>query len=166
MPTSTPTPTPVFSFQEVDFLDIGNATTPNILPLQYVTQLDESPQAKTAERSYVPNKNATVLTTGYQTQFPFSTDEYTDDDVTAFIRDIAEEQKLGVQCPYYKVRLYEPVEGETNTYYARKFTVGFAIDSVTREAGGIKTISGNMNAIGDVVIGTFNTQTKTFTPNA
>lgn len=153
---------PVFSYREADYLDIGTATTPNVLPLLVVTQLDESPQAKTTERSYVPSKNATVLTTGYQTQFPFNTDEYEDDEVTAFIRDIAEEQKLGVQCPYYKVRLYEPVEDAENTFYARKFIVGFAIDSVTREAGGIKTISGNMNSIGDVVIGTFNTKTKEF----
>lgn len=204
--------TPVFSYREADFLDIGTAATPNVLPLLVVTQLDESPQAKTTERAYVPAKNATVLTTGYQTQFPFNTDEYEDDEVTAFIRDIAEEQKLGVQCPYYKVRLHQPIEvyavtasapadwatkykdyytvsggvysnvtgaeapqwaastyyektSQENTYYARKFTVGFAIDSVTREAGGIKTISGNMNAIGDVVIGTFNTTDKAFTPN-
>lgn len=156
--------TPVFSYMEADYLDIGTESTPNILPLQFFTQMDESPQAKTSDKAYVFDKNTTVLTTAYQTQFPFATDEYTDDEVSAFIRDIAEEQKLGTVCPYYKVRMYEPETGE-NTFYARKFLVGFAIDSVNRGAGGIKAITGNLNAIGDVVIGTFNTETKTFTPN-
>lgn len=158
-------PSPVFSYQEADYLDVGTSGTPNIQPLQFITQFDESPQAATNERSYVPNKNTTTLTTGYSTQFPFNTDEYTEDEVSKFLRDIAEEQKLGVQAHLYKVRLYEPDAEQENVFYARKFLVGFAIDSVTREAGGIKTISGNMNTIGDVVIGTFNTTTKAFTPN-
>ena len=101
--------TPVFSYREADFLDIGTATTPKVLPLLVVTQLDESPQAKTTERAYVPAKNATVLTTGYQTQFPFNTDEYEDDEVTAFILlSIVSNVSIGGMPP--KTSPYKPTK--------------------------------------------------------
>lgn len=157
--------TPVYSYMEADYLDLGNETTPNYQLMEFFTTHNESPNAQTTDKTYVPHKNATVITTGYQTQFPINFDEYENDEVSAFIRDIAEEQKLGVTCNYCKVRLHQPVEASENTYYARKFVVGFAIDSITREGGAIKTIEGNLNAQGDVVIGTFNTTTKTFTAN-
>ena len=149
--------------EEYYFIDIGTTTTPNVLLFEYATQLDESPAAVTNERSYVSNKSATVLTTGYQTSFPFNIDVYTPDAVSDFIRSVGEEQKIGVTCPFYIVRLHQK-ESE-NVYYARMFTVGIAVDSITHEAGANIQVSGNLNAIGDVVIGTFNTTTKAFTPN-
>lgn len=153
---------PVYAYMEADYLDIGSGDEPNIQFMEFFTTHNESPNAQTTERQYVPHKNTTTLTTGYQTQFPINMDEYKNDAVGAFIRDVAEEQKLGVSCDYYKVRLHQPVEGIENTYYCRKFVVGFAIDSISREGGAIKSIEGNMNSMGDVVIGKFNTATKAF----
>lgn len=155
--------TPVYAYMEADYLDIGTSGTPDIRFMEFFTTHNENPNAQTTERQYVPHKNTTMLTTGYKTQFPINMDEYKNDAVCAFIRDIAEEQKLGVSCDYYKVRLHQPAGGQENTYYCRKFRVNFAIDSIAREGGAIKAVEGNMNAIGDVVIGTFNTETKKFT---
>lgn len=154
---------PVNPHMEADYLDIGTETAPQVEYMRFFTVHDESPKAHTTEKQYVPDMNTTTLTTGYQTSFPIRLDEYKNDTVGEFIRDVAEEQKLGVACPYYKVRLHQPIEGQANCYYARKFMVGFAIDTIHREGGGIKSIEGNMNAIGDMKVGTFNTKTREFT---
>lgn len=53
---------------------------------------------------------------------------------------------------------YEKV---TNGYEARKFTVSAEISSISGENK--MSLSGNLNAVGDPILGTFNTQTKTFT---
>lgn len=158
-------PDPTFSYREPIYLDVGTEDTPDIQLFKYATQLDESPSAKTSDRAYVFDKSTTVLNTGFQTSFPFAIDEYVDNPVCEFIRAIGEEQKLGTMCPLYVVRLNKPAT-EPNTFYARKFIVGPAVASITRVAGEIKSISGNLNTIGDVVIGTFNTTTKAFTENA
>ena len=68
-------------------------------------------------------------------------------------------EKLGVEADYFRVRLYQPIPEKQNTYYARKFRVGFEISGIE-----IMSIDGNMNAIGDAVVGEFNISTKTFTP--
>ena len=154
---------PVYAHMEADYLDIGTAAEPRVEFMRFFTAHNESPKAQTTGKQYVADKTTTTLTVGYQTSFPFEMDEYKNDPVCEFIRDIAEEQKLGVACPYYKVRMHQPVGEVPNTFYCRKFTVGFAIESIVRESGDIKSIEGMMNAQGDVEVGTFNTETKTFT---
>lgn len=126
--------------------------------------IDENPNAQTTQKHYTADKSATTLTTGYQTQFPITADLYKDNKVVEFIRDIGEEQKLGVEADYFRVRLYQPIPEKQNTYYARKFRVGFEISGITGAGGEIMSIDGNMNAIGDAVVGEFNISTKTFTP--
>ena len=71
---------------------------------------------------------------------------------------------MGVEADYFRVRLYQPIPEKQNTYYARKFRVGFEISGITGAGGEIMSIDGNMNAIGDAVVGEFNISTKTFTP--
>ncbi len=154
---------PVGAHMEADYLDIGSEEAPRVEFMHYFTLHNESPKARTTEHQYVPDMNTTVLTTSYQTSFPIKLDEYKNDAVSEFIRDVAEEQRLGVACPYYKVRLHQPVDGQENCFYARRFVVGFAIESISREGGGIKAIEGSLNAIGDVRVGSFNTVTRVFT---
>lgn len=157
---------PVYAYMEADYLDIGTAEAPRVELMQFFTTHNESPKAQTTGKQYVADKTVTTLTTGYETSFPIVLDEFKDDPVGAFIRDVAEEQKLGVACPYYKVRLHQKAAEGSNKFYCRKFTVGFAIENILREGGAIKSIEGSMNALGDVEIGVFDTQSKTFTPAA
>ena len=146
-----------------DYLDIGAAGSADFRLMSVFETIDENPNAQTTQKHYTADKSATTLTTGYQTQFPITADLYKDNEVVEFIRDIGEEQKLGVEADYIRVRLYEPIEEKENTYYARKFRVGFEVSSIAGAGGEIVSIDGNMNAIGDAVIGEFNTETKTFT---
>ena len=113
--------------------------------------IDENPNAQVVEKHYTSDKAATKLTSGYAPQFPITGDQYLDNDVSEFIRDIAEEQQIGV---------------ETDFIRARKFRVSVEVSSITGAGGEIISQEGNLNQIGDVVIGEFNTQTKTFTAAA
>lgn len=54
--------------------------------------------------------------------------------------------------------------GKAEYLLRRKFRVGFEISGITGAGGEIMSIDGNMNAIGDAVVGEFNISTKTFTP--
>ncbi len=154
---------PVYRKWIADYLDVGTEEAPDVRVMNVFETVDEEPTAQEEQKHYTSDASATTFTTGYQTRFPIKGDVYTDNKVAEFIRDIGEEQKLGVQANYYRVRLYQPIEGKENTYYARKFRVGFAISSIGGEGGKIVGIEGNMNAIGDAVIGEFNIATKTFT---
>ena len=146
-----------------DYLDIGDSGSADFHLMSVFETIDENPNAQTTQKHYTADKSATTLTTGYQTQFPITADLYKDNEVVEFIRDIGEEQKLGVEADYIRVRLYEPIAEKENTYYARKFRVGFEVSSIAGAGGEIVSIDGNMNAIGDAVIGEFNTETKAFT---
>ena len=128
--------------------------------------IDENPNAQVVEKHYTSDKAATKLTSGYVPQFPITGDQYLDNDVSEFIRDIAEEQQIGVETDFIRVRLYQPIASKENTFYARKFRVSVEVSSITGAGGEIISQEGNLNQIGDVVIGEFNTQTKTFTEAA
>ncbi len=154
---------PVFRYQVADYLDIGTAEAPDIRVMSVFETIDESPNAQTTEKHYTGNKSSTNITTGYQHQFPITAALYKDNGVVEFIRDIAEEEKLGVETDYYRVRLYQPITGKDNTYYARKFRVGFEVSGITGAGGEVISIEGNMNSQTDVVIGEFNTVTREFT---
>lgn len=154
---------PVFRKWIADYLDVGTEEAPDIRVMNVFETIDEEPTAQEEQKHYTSDASATTFTVGYQTKFPIKGDLYKDNKVAEFIRDIGEEQKLGVQADYYRVRLYQPIEGKENTCYARKFRVGFAINTIGGEGGKISGIEGNMNALGDAVIGEFDTTTKTFT---
>lgn len=156
--------TPIFRHEVADYLDVGTADTPDIQVMRTFESIDENPNAQTTTKHYTANKSATVITTGYQTQFPITADMYQNDPVMKYLRDIGEEQKLGVQTDYIRVRLYEPVGEEANTFYARRFRVEVEISSISGGGGEQISISGNLNSQRDVEIGTFNTETRTFTP--
>lgn len=85
-----------------DYLDIGNSEKPDIRVMSVFETIDENPNAQTTQKHYTADKSATTLTTGYQTQFPITADLYKDNKVVEFIRDIGEEQKLGVEADYRK----------------------------------------------------------------
>ncbi len=155
---------PVFRYEIADYLDIGTASAPDIRVMSVFETIDENPNAQTMEKHYTNNKSATTFTTGYKPQFPITGDLYKDNEVIKFLRDIGEEQKIGVTADYYRVRLYEPIDGKANTFYARKFRVGFEVSAISGAGGEIVGVEGNMNTIGDLVIGEFNTVTRKFTP--
>ena len=84
------------------------------------------------------------------------------EDVIKEIIDIGKYQKTGADCEreYLIVDLDEQDDDE---YKARKINVAILVDSFGDEDGEV-TVEGTLKGRGDVVPGTFDTQTKTFTP--
>lgn len=154
---------PVFSHELADYIDVGAAGVPDIVCIRVAEELSESPNMQTVTKHYTGSRSAIEIPVGFQTDISFSVDMYKHEKVVLWLRDIAEEQKLGTQADYFSVRLYEPIEEKKNTFYARKFSVSPVISSIARKGGSIVSISGSFKPSEDVTIGEFNTQTRTFT---
>lgn len=158
----------VMRHQIADYLDVSTTSTPEwaLMGVGFNT-LDENPNAQVDSKTYVNQKNQSSQVKGYQTQFPFDTDLIASEDAVMALYGVGRDQKTGAdaEMDYIRVELFEPVTGEgiTNTYKARKFTVAVAVTSNAGAGGEVVKVAGNLNAVGDFVKGTFNTQTKTFT---
>ena len=67
-----------------------------------------------------------------------------------------------------RVDLFDPVNSTANNtaFRARKFNVSIVGDSVEGDGGEGVTFSGDLEGIGDPILGTFDVKTKTFTPDS
>jgi hypothetical protein len=126
-------------------------------------QLDESPQAQTEETVYICDKASTTDIISYKPQFAFSTHLMKNQEAVMMLYDVGRNELTGSDAELYYVRvdLYDPTDDE-NTFKARKFLVSVEVSSCSGEGGQKIEVSGNLNAKGDFVDGTFNTTTKTF----
>ncbi len=152
----------IIRHEVADYLKVGGAFE----VMSVFNQIDENTTAQTKETQYTADKAKTKITTGYAVSFPITADMYKNEKTAEWLRDVAEEQKVGAdaQTEYIRVRLYQPIDSKPNTYYARKFVVSAEITAITGAGGENMVIAGNLNAVGNVVIGEFNVQSKTFTP--
>lgn len=128
------------------------------------TTLNESPSAQTNSKKYVNEKSSTTTITSYETQFPFESDLISDEICVTALYDVARDHKVGSDAmkDYVRVELWRPVEGSTTEFHARQFVVSVEVSEVSGETD--MNVNGNLNAVGDPIDGTFNTQTRTFTP--
>lgn len=126
--------------------------------------LEENPSAQTKSRKYVCDKSATQSINGYSWSTPFELDQIREQSAVEFICNIGEQQLTGadVERDYVIVDLSRMVTGSENTYNARKIKVAVELASFSNDDGDLGA-TGNLLGIGDVVNGTFNTSTRTFT---
>jgi hypothetical protein len=91
-----------------------------------------------------------------------------DDAAMMYVYNIGRDRKTGAdaQTTFVRVDLYDPVQQKENEFKARLFKVTVEPDTVEGDGGEQVTTGGNLNVIGDLVQGTFNTQTRKFTPAA
>lgn len=128
------------------------------------TELNESPAAQTSKKQYINQKSSTTTITGYDWSSAFKTDMISSEAVVEFICSIGEKQLIGAEAESdYVIVDLDKKEGEDNTFYARQIHVAIEVSSFESSDGDM-TASGNFVGAGDIVEGTFNTQTKTFTP--
>ena len=155
----------VMRYQVVDYL----ATDGGEFALMGVgfNTLDENPTAQKDAKTYINQKAQTTQIKSYQPTFPFDTDLISDEAAVMAIYDIGRNHKTGAAAEkeYVRVELFKPVAEQENTFEARKFTVAVEVTNISGEGGGVIKVTGNLNGVGDFVAGTFNTTTKTFTPN-
>lgn len=153
-------------YQQPDYIDVsGGSGTPKYALLGFgVTQLDSSPSAQTTSKRYVNQKSATQSIGSYEWTAPLEFDLIRSEEAIAYITDIGENEKTGVDAEtlYVKVFLNKPVASKQNTFEARRRLVAVEISEFADNDGEIQG-SGNLLGKTDWVKGEFNTDTKTFT---
>ena len=153
-------------YMQANYIDVGTDESSFALMGLGFTDLNESPSAQTSSKRYINDKATTKRITGYDWTTAFTTDQVKSDEAVKFICSIGELQKTGpdAETDYVVVDLDQPATGgsASNEYHARKFHVAVEVSSFENSDGEM-TASGNLLQIGDLVEGTFNTSTKTFT---
>ncbi|HBF0298338.1 TPA: hypothetical protein KNK74_003385 [Clostridioides difficile] len=126
--------------------------------------LDENPSAQSDSKTYINDRNSTSAIKSYQTQFSFETDLIKNEEAIMELYKIGRDQATGADAErdYLRVELFLPIKGKENTFRARKFRVSVEVSGFAGAGGETITVSGNLNTVGDLVHGEFNTQTRTF----
>lgn len=148
-----------------DYLNIGTEENPRfVLMGTGFTTLDENPGAQTSKKKYVNEKASSSSITRYETVFPFTSDLIVEQDAVLALYKVGRNHCTGsdAEFQYIRAELWAKADGKSNEFAARLFTVSAEISGISGEDE--MEVSGNLNAVGDPVDGTFNTATKVFTP--
>ncbi len=127
--------------------------------------IDEALNPSIDEVTYVNDESATKTVTGYAPNWDFDGDVIKDDDVVAFIRNIGKTQATGADAEA-QIVMFDmwDVDPADFTVDAEMYTVAVQVDSGASITGGEKLgFKGSLLGKGDVVAGTYNTSTDTFT---
>lgn len=156
----------VIRFQIGDYIDVGAKGTPEFALMGTgFNSLDENSQAQSDTKAYISDKEASTIVEGYQTQFPYNADMVKEEKAVMALYKVARNKLTGsaAQFDYVRVDLFEDPVSD-NEYPARKFNVTCVPDSNAGAGAEVVVLTGNLNANGDFVEGTFNTVTRAFTP--
>ena len=148
----------------LDVSETGASTADFALMGVGFKSLEENPSAQTKSRKYVCDKSATQSINGYSWSTPFELDQIREQAAVDFICNIGEQQLTGADAgrDYIMVDLGSAVSGSENTYNARKIKVAVELAAFSNDDGDLGA-TGNLLGVGDIVNGTFNTSTRTFT---
>lgn len=158
----------VMTYDEAYYIDLGTSTTPDIELMNVgITQLNESSNPIEKSTQYIGDKAVSNKVTGYDNQFPITSDLIKNNDVVEALYDVFRQRKTGADAKFdfYIVELWNETN-TTGTYQARKIEVSAVIESKEANPGETITFSGTLKGVGDFKYGTFATATKTFTENA
>ena len=145
-----------------DYLNVGTSGEPKQVLMGYgFTTLDEEFGAQSESSKYIHEPSEYSSVVAYTSVFPFTTHMIPDEEAVNALYAVGRNHLTGEEAEfeYCRVELWDTkTEGK---FAARKFTVSAEI---TKMSGDNKQeVSGNLNAVGDPVNGTFDTKTKTFT---
>ncbi|MBN1071510.1 hypothetical protein DVV81_10075 [Clostridium botulinum] len=126
------------------------------------TSLNEKPSAKTTSKKYINDSSATQAIASYEWSSEFNADQIVSDKAIEFIRNIGEMQLTGSDAESEYIIVDTDMEATSKGFRARKIKVAIQIDSFDDNDGELG-VSGSFLGIGDVVLGTFDKETKTFT---
>lgn len=158
--------TAVLRHMIADYLNVGTDEKPEyVLMGTGFTALNESPGAQTDSVKYVNEKSSSSSVTSYETSFAYEAEHIAEEKAIDALYMVGRNHMTGsdAEFDYVRVELWNKASGE-NVFEARKFRVSCEVSEYSGDNK--QTISGNLNAVGDPVLGTFNTSTKTFTEAA
>lgn len=153
-------------YQHPGYLDVSKDQTETYELLGFgVTQLDDSPSAQTTSKRYVNQKSATQSIGSYEWAAPLEFDLIRSEKAIEFVSNIGEKELTGkdAETNYVIVYLEKPVKESENTFEAKRRRVAVEVSEFSDNDGEIQG-SGNLLAVSDWVFGSFNTETKKFTP--
>lgn len=132
------------------------------------TDLTVAANAKTAEKQYIHEKNASNGLTGYAPTMTFTSVMDDSDEVSVYIQGLADRFIIGSGCKTDIVIVDAWKEGTTEgCCIARKQGIMIQIDNPGSSAAGLElALSGTFNYVGEPVEGEFNLSTKTFKAKA
>lgn len=161
----------IMAYDEAYYLDVEETKADNATPdIQLmnvgVTKFDENSNPTEKSKQYIGDKSKTNTITGYDDQFAIESDLIKNEKVVMYLYSIFRDRKTGkyAQQDLFAVELWNPIENSENTYKARKVKTTAVISGKTVAPGETITFSGDLKGVGDMIDGTFNTSTKTFTP--
>lgn len=147
-----------------DYLNVGSGEEENYVLMGVgFTSLNESPGAQTTSKKYINEKTSSSSITSYETQFPFESDLIPAQAAVKALYEVGRNHLVGsdAEFDYVRVDLFDKVVEKENNYKARKFRVCAEVSEFNGEDD--QVVSGNLNAVGDPIFGTFDTSTKKFT---
>ena len=155
-------PNPVMRNKVADYLMVDEAF--ELMGVGFET-LDENPNAQSMQKTYINQATATNVVKSYQTEFPFSADMIQSEKAVMALYKVGRDHLTGTAAmfEYVRVDLFDSVQSQQNTFNARKFIVSAEISGNTGNGGDPLALAGTLKAVGDPVLGTFNTTTKAFT---
>lgn len=158
--------TAVMRHMIADYLNVGTSEKPEyVLMGTGFTTLDESPGAQTESVKYVNEKSSSSSVTGYETSFAYEAEHIQEEKAVDALYMVGRNHYTGADAEFDYVRVELWNKGEqANEFEARKFRVSCEVSDYSGENK--QVVKGNLNAVGDPVLGTFNTETRTFTEAA
>lgn len=157
----------VYRHEFADYLNIGTAEEPQWELMGHgFTTLGEEFGAESESTKYVNDASASSSVVSYTSVFPFTAHLIPSQAAVNALYAVGRNHLIeeNAEFEYCRVELWDQATEEdapvANTFAARKFIVSAEISDITGENK--QELSGNLNAVGDPVDGTFNTTEKTF----
>ena len=151
------------------YMNIPAEGAPDVAVWEFIgvgfNSMAENPNAQTETKQYISERQSTSDMNSYQPQWAFDTDLISNQKPVMELYNISYYRKVGAdaQREILLVDLFQPIEGEENTFKARRQLVSVEVSGADGEPGQTIHVTGNLNAVGDQIVGKFNTTTKTFT---
>lgn len=155
----------IMRHQIADYLNVGTEETPKWVLMGYgFTNLDEEYGAESESCKYINEASASSSVTSYTSVFPFTAHLIPDEEAVNALYEVGRNHKTGsdAEFEYCRVELWD--KKEDGSFAARKFIVSAELSGTSGEKK--QEMTGNLNAVGDPIDGTFDTKTKAFTPKA
>lgn len=148
------------------YMDVGASGTPSFeLIGEGFTSLSEAKNPKEYSRQYIHEYTERTDVVGYAPAIAYSVDAHTNNSVIAKIIAVTDQELTGADCQVdiVAVNTFETqTSGQSTvcTAYKRKYAI---IPDNKGDGTDALVYTGNFRAVGDVIPGTFNEETKAFT---
>lgn len=149
----------------VHYFNIGTSETPEYVLLgDGITSLTEEFNPESDTKQYINQSNGTTVIKSYTPSISVEKEYIQDDDLQTWIDKKIKTLPVGseAESDYIRINLFDAGQTE-GTYNAVKRRCTYQFDSVGGDAGSELVSALTLGGIGDGILGTFDTATKTFT---